>query len=157
VLGLSNAEINEETLIKPLLSEIPDFVRYVHENDTWTFTDDDSKSFGVGFNALFRSKHPIESSTLDDNGRTMFSVDNYIKAAICAFPKSKKRSETEFGKQLVKEIVNYGSRVFEIRNNYMDSVMDTAQKHFVYINDGMYSLNPFRAGQCLSTKDGRDN
>ena len=35
--------------------------------------------------------------------------------------------------------------------------MDTAQKHFVYINDGMYSLNPFRAGQCLSTKDGRDN
>ena len=157
VLGLSNAEINEETLIKPLLSEIPDFVRYVHENDTWTFTDDDSKSFGVGFNALFRSKHPIESSTLDDNGRTMFSVNNYIKAATCAFPKSEKRSETEFGKQLVKEIVNYGSRVFEIRNNYMDSVMDTAQKHFVYINDGMYSLNPFRAGQCLSTKDGRDN
>lgn len=151
MLGLSNAEINEETLIKPLLSEIPDFVRYVHENDTWTFTDDDSKSFGVGFNALFRSKHPIESSTLDDNGRTMFSVDNYIKAAICAFPKSEKHSETEFGKRLVKEIVNYGSRVLEIRNNYMDSVMDTAQKHFVYINDGMYSLNPFRAGQCLST------
>jgi hypothetical protein len=140
VLGLSNSEINEETLIKPLLSEIPDFVRYVHENDTWTFSDDDSKPFGVGFNALFRSKHPIVSATLDDNGRTLFNVSNYVKAATCSLPKSEQCSETTFGKRLVKEIVNYGKRVLEIRDNYIDSIMDTAQKHFVYINDGMYNV-----------------
>ena len=140
VLGLSNSEINEETLIKPLLSEIPDFVRYVHENDTWTFSDNDSKPFGVGFNALFRSKHPIDSATLDDNGRTLFNVSNYIKAATCSLPKSEQCSETIFGKRLVKEIVNYGKRVLEIRDNYIDSIMDTAQKHFVYINDGMYNV-----------------
>ena len=140
ILGLSNSEINEETLIKPLLSEIPDFVRYVHENDTWTFSDNDSKPFGVGFNALFRSKHPIESATLDDDGRTLFNVSNYIKAATCSLPKSEQCSETTFGKRLVKEIVNYGKRVLEIRDNYIDSIMDTAQKHFVYINDGMYNV-----------------
>lgn len=140
VLGLSNSEINEETLIKPLLSEIPDFVRYVHENDTWTFSDNDSKPFGVGFNALFRSKHPIDSATLDDNGRTLFNVSNYVKAATCSLPKSEQCSETTFGKRLVKEIVNYGKRVLEIRDNYIDSIMDTAQKHFVYINDGMYNV-----------------
>lgn len=151
VLGLSNSEINEETLIKPLLSEIPDFVRYVHENDTWTFTDDDSKPFGVGFNALFRSKHPIESSTLDDNGRTMFNVDNFIKAATCSLPKSDTRSETEFGKRLVKEIVNYGKRVLEIRDNYMDTIMDTAQKHFIYINDGMYNVAIVNANSVFTS------
>ena len=140
VLGLSNSEINEETLIKPLLAEIPDFVRYVHENDTWTFSDDDSKPFGVGFNVLFRSKHPIDSATLDDNGRTLFNVSNYVKAATCSLPKSEQCSETTFGKRLVKEIVNHGKRVLEIRNNYIDSIMDTAQKHFVYINDGMYNV-----------------
>ena len=140
VLGLSNSEINEETLIKPLLPEIPDFVRYVHENDTWTFSDNDSKPFGVGFIALFRSKHPIDSATLDDNGRTLFNVSNYIKAATCSLPKSEQCSETEFGKQLVKEIVSYGKRVLEIRDNYIDSIMDTAQKHFIYINDGMYNV-----------------
>lgn len=151
VLGLSNSEINEETLIKPLISEIPDFVRYVHENDTWTFSDDDSKPFGVGFNALFRSKHPIESSTLDDNGRTMFNVDNFIKAATCSLPKSDTRSETEFGKRLVKEIVNYGKRVLEIRDNYMDTVMDTAQKHFIYINDGMYNVAIVNANSVFTS------
>ena len=140
VLGLSNSEINEETLIKPLLPEIPDFVRYVHENDTWTFSDNDSKPFGVGFNALFRSKHPIDSATLDDNGRTLFNVSNYVKAATCSLPKSEQCSETTFGKQLVKEIINYGKRVLEIRDNYIDNIMDTAQKHFVYINDGMYNV-----------------
>ena len=116
------------------------------------FTDDDSKSFGVGFNALFRSKHPIESSTLDDNGRTMFSVNNYIKAATCAFPKSEKRSETEFGKQLVKEIVNYGSRVFEIRNNYMDSVMDTAQNISFILTTGCIVSIPFEQGNVFRQK-----
>lgn len=151
VLGLSNSEINEETLIKPLLPEIPDFVRYVHENDTWTFTDDDSKPFGVGFNALFRSKHPIESSTLDDNGRTMFNINNYIKAATCSLPKSDTRSETEFGKRLVKEIVNYGKRVLEIRDNYMDTIMDTAQKHFIYINDGMYNVAIVNANSVFTS------
>lgn len=140
VLGLSNSEINEETLIQPLLKQVPDFVRYIHENDTWTFTDEHSKHFGVAFNALFRSKHPIESSTLDDDGRTMFSVKNYIKAINHAFPKSEQCSETAFGQRLVKEIINYGKRVLEIRDNYIDSIMDTAQKHFVYINDGMYNV-----------------
>lgn len=140
VLGLSNSEIDEETLIQPLLKQVPDFVRYIHENDTWTFTDEHSKPFGVAFNALFRSKHPIESSTLDDDGRTMFSVKNYIKAINHAFPKSEQCSETAFGQRLVKEIINYGKRVLEIRDNYIDSIMDTAQKHFVYINDGMYNV-----------------
>jgi len=140
VLGLSNSEINEETLIKPLLTEIPDFVRYVHENDTWTFSDNDSKPFGVGFNALFRSKHPIDSATLDDNGRTLFNVSNYVKAVTCSLPKSEQCSETAFGQRLVEEIVNYGKRVLEIRDNYIDTIMDTAQKHFVYINDGMYNV-----------------
>lgn len=140
VLGLSNSEIDEEALIQPLLKQVPDFVRYIHENDTWTFTDEDSKPFGVGFNALFRSKRPIESATLDEDGITMFSVKNYIKAINHAFPKSEQCSETEFGKRLVKEIVNYGKRVLEIRDNYIDSIMDTAQKHFVYINDGMYNV-----------------
>lgn len=151
VLGLSNSEINEETLIKPLLPEIPDFVRYVHENDTWTFSDDDSKPFGVGFNTLFRSKHPIESSTLDDNGRTMFNINNYVKAATCSLPKSDTRSETEFGKRLVKEIVNYGKRVLEIRDNYMDTIMDTAQKHFIYINDGMYNVAIVNANSVFTS------
>lgn len=140
VLGLSNSEIDEETLIQPLLKQVPDFVRYIHENDTWTFTDEDSKPFGVGFNALFRSKRPIESATLDEDGRTMFNVKNYIRAINHALPKSEQCSETEFGKRLVKEIINYGKRVLEIRNNYIDSIMDTAQKHFVYINDGMYNV-----------------
>ena len=140
VLGLSNLEIDEETLIQPLLKQVPDFIRYIHENDTWTFTDEDSKPFGVAFNALFRSKHPIESATLDDDGKTMFSVKNYIKAINHAFPKSEQCSETAFGQRLVKEIVNYGKRVLEIRDNYIDSIMDTAQKHFVYINDGMYNV-----------------
>lgn len=140
VLGLSNSEIDEETLIQPLLKQVPDFVRYIHENDTWTFTDEDSKPFGVAFNALFRSKHPIESATLDDDGITMFSVKNYIKAINHAFPKSEQCSETAFGQRLVKEIINYGKRVLEIRDNYIDSIMDTAQKHFVYINDGMYNV-----------------
>lgn len=154
VLGLSNSEINEETLIKPLLSEIPDFVRYVHENDTWTFSDVDSKPFGVGFNALFRSKHPIESSTLDDNGRTMFSVNNYIKTATCSLPKSDTRSETEFGKRLVKEIVNYGKRVLEIRDNYIDNVMDTATKHFIRVNDGMYRIALVNANSVFTSDIG---
>lgn len=140
VLGLSNSEIDEETLIQPLLKQVPDFIRYIHENDTWTFTDEDSKPFGVAFNALFRSKRPIESATLDEDGRTMFSVKNYIKAINHAFPKSEQCSETAFGQRLVKEIVNYGKRVLEIRDNYIDSIMDTAQKHFVYINDGMYNV-----------------
>lgn len=140
VLGLSNSEIDEETLIQPLLKQVPDFIRYIHENDTWTFTDEDSKPFGAGFNALFRSKRPIESSTLDEDGRTIFSVKNYIKAINHAFPKSEQCSETEFGKRLVEEIINYGKRVLEIRDNYIDSIMDTAQKHFIYINDGMYNV-----------------
>ena len=140
VLGLSNSEIDEETLIQPLLKQVPDFIRYIHENDTWTFTDEDSKPFGVAFNALFRSKRPIESATLDEDGRTMFSVKNYIKAINHAFPKSEQCSETAFGQRLVKEIVNYGKRVLEIRDNYIDSIMDTAQKHFVYINDGMCNV-----------------
>ena len=140
VLGLSNSEINEETLIQPLLKEIPDFIRYIHENDTWTFTDEYSKPFGAAFNALFRSKRPVESDTLDEDGRTMFSVKNYIKAINHAFPKSEQCSETAFGQRLVKEIVNYGKRVLEIRDNYIDSIMDTAQKHFIYINDGMYNV-----------------
>lgn len=140
VLGLSNLEIDEETVIQPLLKQVPDFIRYIHENDTWTFTDEDSKPFGVAFNALFRSKRPIESATLDEDGRTMFSVKNYIKAINHAFPKSEQCSETAFGQRLVKEIINYGKRVLEIRDNYIDSIMDTAQKHFVYINDGMYNV-----------------
>lgn len=151
VLGLSNSEIDEETLIKPLLPEIPDFVRYVHENDTWTFSDNDSKPFGVGFNALFRSKRAIESSTLDDDGRTMFNVKNYIKAINHALPKSEQCSETEFGKRLVKEIVSYGKRVLEIRNNYIDNIMDTAQKHFVYINDGMYNVAIVNANSVFTS------
>lgn len=140
VLGLSNSEIDEETLIQPLLKQVPDFIRYIHENDTWTFTDEDSKPFGAGFNALFRSKRPIESATLDEDGITMFSVKNYIKAINHAFPKSEQCSETEFGQRLVKEIINYGKRVLEIRDNYIGNIMDTAQKHFVYINDGMYNV-----------------
>lgn len=140
VLGLSNSEINEETLIQPLLKQVPDFIRYIHENDTWTFTDEYSKPFGVAFNALFRSKRPVESDTLDEDGRTMFSVKNYIKAINHAFPKSEQCSETAFGQRLVKEIVNYGKRVLEIRDNYIDSIMDTTQKHFIYINDGMYNV-----------------
>lgn len=151
VLGLSNSEIDEETLIQPLLKQIPDFVRYIHENDTWTFTDEHSKPFGVAFNALFRSKHPIESATLDDDGRTMFSVKNYIKAINHAFPKSKQCSETAFGQRLVKEIVNYGKRVLEIRDNYIDSIMDTAQKHFVYINDGMYNVAIVNANSVFTS------
>jgi len=150
VLGLSNSEINEETLIKPLLPEIPDFVRYVHENDTWTFSDNDSKPFGVGFNALFRSKHPIESATLDEDGRTMFSVSNYVKAATFNLPKS----ETEFGKRLVKEIVNYGKRVLEIRNNYIDTVMDTATKHFIRVNSGMYRIALVNANSVFTSDIG---
>lgn len=150
VLGLSNSEINEEALIKPLLTEIPDFVRYVHENDTWTFSDNDSKPFGVGFNALFRSKHPIESATLDEDGRTMFSVNNYVKAATFNLPKS----ETEFGKRLVKEIVNYGKRVLEIRNNYIDTVMDTATKHFIRVNSGMYRIALVNANSVFTSDIG---
>lgn len=151
VLGLSNSEIDEETLIQPLLKQVPDFIRYIHENDTWTFTDEHSKPFGVAFNALFRSKHPIESSTLDDNGRTMFSVKNYIKAINHAFPKSEQCSETAFGQRLVKEIINYGKRVIEIRDNYIDSIMDTAQKHFVYINDGMYNVAIVNANSVFTS------
>lgn len=154
VLGLSNSEINEETLIKPLLHEIPDFVRYVHENDTWTFSDNDSKPFGVGFNALFRSKHPIDSATLDDNGGTLFNVSNYVKAATCSLPKSEQCSETTFGKQLVKEIVNYGKRVLEIRNNYIDTVMDTATKHFIRVNGGMYRVALVNANSVFTSDIG---
>jgi hypothetical protein len=151
VLGLSNSEIDEETLIQPLLKQVPDFVRYIHENDTWTFTDEDSKPFGVAFNALFRSKRPIESSTLDEDGRTIFSVKNYIKAINHAFPKSEQCSETAFGQRLVKEIINYGKRVLEIRDNYIDSIMDTAQKHFVYINDGMYNVAIVNANSVFTS------
>lgn len=151
VLGLSNSEIDEETLIQPLLKQVPDFIRYIHENDTWTFTDEDSKPFGVGFNALFRSKRPIESATLDEDGITMFSVKNYIKAINHAFPKSEQCSETEFGKRLVKEIINYGKRVLEIRDNYIDNIMDTAQKHFVYINDGMYNVAIVNANSVFTS------
>lgn len=151
VLGLSNSEIDEETLIQPLLKQVPDFIRYIHENDTWTFTDEDSKPFGVAFNALFRSKHPIDSATLDDNGITMFSVKNYIKAINHAFPKSEQCSETAFGQRLVKEIINYGKRVLEIRDNYIDSIMDTAQKHFVYINDGMYNVAIVNANSVFTS------
>lgn len=151
VLGLSNSEIDEETLIQPLLKQVPDFIRYIHENDTWTFTDEDSKPFGAGFNALFRSKRPIESSTLDEDGRTIFSVKNYIKAINHAFPKSEQCSETAFGQRLVKEIINYGKRVLEIRDNYIDSIMDTAQKHFVYINDGMYNVAIVNANSVFTS------
>ncbi len=151
VLGLSNSEIDEETLIQPLLKQVPDFIRYIHENDTWTFTDEDSKPFGAGFNALFRSKRPIESATLDEDGITMFSVKNYIKAINHAFPKSEQCSETEFGKRLVKEIINYGKRVLEIRDNYIDNIMDTAQKHFVYINDGMYNVAIVNANSVFTS------
>lgn len=151
VLGLSNSEIDEETLIQPLLKQVPDFVRYIHENDTWTFTDEHSKPFGVAFNALFRSKRPIESATLDEDGRTMFNVKNYIKAINHAFPKSEQCSETAFGQRLVKEIIDYGKRVLEIRDNYIDSVMDTAQKHFVYINDGMYNVAIVNANSVFTS------
>ena len=154
VLGLSNSEIDEETLIQPLLKEIPDFIRYIHENDTWTFTDEDSKPFGAGFNALFRSKHPIESSTLDDNGRTMFNTKNYIKAVSCTLPKSEKCSETEFGKRLVEEIVSYGKCVLEIRNNYIDTVMDTATKHFIRVNNGMYRIALVNANSVFTSDIG---
>lgn len=154
ILGLSNSEIDEESLIQPLLKQVPDFVRYIHENDTWTFTDEDSKPFGVAFNALFRSKHPIESSTLDDDGRTMFNVKNYIKAINHAFPKSEQCSETAFGKRLVKEIVNYGKRVIEIRNNYIYTVMDTATKHFIRVNDGMYRIALVNANSVFTSDIG---
>lgn len=154
VLGLSNSEIDEETLIQPLLKQVPDFVRYIHENDTWTFTDEDSKPFGVAFNALFRSKRPIESSTLDEDGRTMFSVKNYIKAINHAFPKSEQCSETAFGQRLVKEIVNYGKRVLEIRNNYIDTVMDTATKHFIRVNNGMYRVALVNANSVFTSDIG---
>ena len=154
VLGLSNSEIDEETLIQPLLKQVPDFIRYIHENDTWTFTDEDSKPFGAGFNALFRSKRPIESSTLDEDGRTIFSVKNYIKAINHAFPKSEQCSETAFGQRLVKEIVNYGKRVLEIRNNYIDTVMDTATKHFIRVNDGMYRIALINANSVFTSDIG---
>lgn len=154
VLGLSNSEIDEETLIQPLLKQVPDFVRYIHENDTWTFSDNDSKPFGVGFNALFRSKHPIDSATLDDNDRTLFNVSNYVKAATCSLPKSEQCSETAFGQRLVKEIVNYGKRVLEIRNNYIDNVMDTATKHFIRVNDGMYRIALVNANSVFTSDIG---
>lgn len=154
VLGLSNSEIDEETLIQPLLKQVPDFVRYIHENDTWTFTDEDSKPFGVAFNALFRSKRPIESATLDEDGITMFSVKNYIKAINHAFPKSEQCSETAFGQRLVKEIINYGKRVLEIRNNYIDTVMDTATKHFIRVNNGMYRVALVNANSVFTSDIG---
>lgn len=154
VLGLSNSEINEETLIQPLLKQVPDFVRYIHENDTWTFTDEYSKPFGVAFNALFRSKRHVESDTLDEDGRTMFSVKNYIKAINHAFPKSEQCSETAFGQRLVKEIVNYGKRVLEIRDNYIDNVMDTATKHFIRVNDGMYRIALVNANSVFTSDIG---
>ena len=84
----------------------------------------------------------------------MFNINNYIKAATCSLPKSDTRSETEFGKRLVKEIVNYGKRVLEIRNNYMDTVMDTAQKHFIYINDGMYNVAIVNANSVFTSDIG---
>ena len=81
----------------------------------------------------------------------MFNVKNYIKAINHAFPKSEQCSETAFGQRLVKEIIDYGKRVLEIRDNYIDSVMDTAQKHFVYINDGMYNVAIVNANSVFTS------
>nr|DAK01434.1 MAG TPA: hypothetical protein [Caudoviricetes sp.] len=151
VLGLSNSEINEETLIQPLLKQVPDFIRYIHENDTWTFTDEYSKPFGVAFNALFRSKRPVESDTLDEDGRTMFSVKNYIKAINHAFPKSEQCSETAFGQRLVKEIVNYGKRVLEIRYNYINTIKQTATIHEVTIDGEVYQVGLVNANTVFTS------
>lgn len=151
VLGLTNKEIDEKMIIDPILESMPRFVKYVHENDTWKFTNHkESKAFGVAINLLFRSKHVIPNDKDDHLSDPLFSEASYTKAALEDSPEH----DNSLAKLLTEELIKYGNNVLEIRNSYIDTVMDTATKHFIRVNDKYYRIAIVNANSVFTSDIG---